>query len=101
MTKEFFGCMEMLIAAERVGLTLHDLDGLTSLIGGGIRPFDYVLNDFSTYSLQISSLWNKYYNHANEPVHRVPFVIDLENFLIYTQQWRPVYLYSAHIFLIR
>ncbi|MDE3742072.1 GH92 family glycosyl hydrolase [Maribacter polysaccharolyticus] len=52
----------------------HDIDGLKTLMGGEeafknelITFFENTPEDF---------LWNNYYNHANEPVHHVPFMFN-------------------------
>lgn len=52
----------------------HDIDGLKKLMGGEeafknelISFFDKTPEDF---------LWNNYYNHPNEPVHHVPFMLN-------------------------
>lgn len=52
----------------------HDIDGLKELMGGEeafkkelISFFDKTPEDF---------LWNNYYNHPNEPVHHVPFLLN-------------------------
>uniref|UniRef100_UPI004047936C GH92 family glycosyl hydrolase n=1 Tax=Mariniflexile sp. TaxID=1979402 RepID=UPI004047936C len=52
----------------------HDIDGLKTLMGGEeafknelIAFFENTPEDF---------LWNNYYNHANEPVHHVPFMFN-------------------------
>ncbi|WP_117883779.1 GH92 family glycosyl hydrolase [Aureibaculum luteum] len=52
----------------------HDIDGLKKLMGGEeafknelISFFEKTPEDF---------LWNNYYNHPNEPVHHVPFMLN-------------------------
>lgn len=52
----------------------HDIDGLKALMGGEeayknelISFFENTPDDF---------LWNNYYNHPNEPVHHVPFMLN-------------------------
>lgn len=52
----------------------HDIDGLKELMGGEeafknelISFFEKTPEDF---------LWNNYYNHPNEPVHHVPFMLN-------------------------
>ncbi|MEI6865326.1 GH92 family glycosyl hydrolase [Flavicella sp.] len=52
----------------------HDIEGLKELMGGEeafknelISFFDKTPKDF---------LWNNYYNHPNEPVHHVPFMLN-------------------------
>ncbi|GAA3647112.1 GH92 family glycosyl hydrolase [Flavivirga jejuensis] len=52
----------------------HDIEGLKTLMGGEeafknelISFFENTPDDF---------LWNNYYNHPNEPVHHVPFMLN-------------------------
>ena len=51
----------------------HDVLGLVELMGRAhftaelVALFDNTPSDF---------LWNDYYNHANEPVHQVPFLFN-------------------------
>jgi len=63
----------------------HDLDGLVALLGGRDKTladletfFDKTPDDFS---------WNNYYNHANEPVHHVPFLFNRLGKPWLTQKW--------------
>ena len=84
MTKEFFGCMEC-NPLQQGWFVPHDLDGLTSLIGGRDSTLT-MLNDFFQHT-PTDLLWNKYYNHANEPVHHVPFLFNRLGAPWLTQQW--------------
>jgi predicted alpha-1,2-mannosidase len=63
----------------------HDISGLTRLMGGKdsiqkelIRFFELTPDDFS---------FNDYYNHANEPVHHVPFMFNEIGLPGETQKW--------------
>lgn len=63
----------------------HDIPGLIELMGGIdsiqtelIRFFEKTPDDFS---------FNDYYNHANEPVHHVPFMFNEIGLPIETQKW--------------
>jgi predicted alpha-1,2-mannosidase len=63
----------------------HDIPGLIELIGGIdsiqkelIRFFEHTPDDFS---------FNDYYNHANEPVHHVPFMFNETGLPRETQKW--------------
>ena len=60
----------------------HDIPGMVELMGGTER----VIADLDTMfdKTPTDFLWNAYYNHANEPVHHVPF---LYNHL--GQPWKP------------
>lgn len=63
----------------------HDIDGLKELMGGGeafknelISFFEGTPEDF---------MWNNYYNHPNEPVHHVPFMLNTAGVPHLTQKW--------------
>jgi predicted alpha-1,2-mannosidase len=63
----------------------HDIPGLTELMGGKdsiqkelIRFFEQTPDDFR---------FNDYYNHANEPVHHVPFMFNEIGLPGETQKW--------------
>ena len=63
----------------------HDVDGMVELMGGR----DSVLCDLTYFFEQTpeSLLWNEYYNHANEPVHWVPFLFNKLGAPWLTQKW--------------
>ena len=63
----------------------HDIEGLKTLMGGEeafknelINFFEHTPEDF---------LWNNYYNHPNEPVHHVPFMLNEAGVPHLTQKW--------------
>lgn len=63
----------------------HDIDGMVALMGGREKVladltdmFEKTPNDY---------LWNDYYNHANEPVHHIPFLFNRLNEPALTQKW--------------
>ncbi len=62
----------------------HDIPGLTELMGADFLKqellsfFENTPDDF---------LWNDYYNHANEPVHQVPFMFNEIGMPWLTQKW--------------
>ncbi|MFT7159761.1 MAG: putative alpha-1,2-mannosidase [Bacteroidia bacterium] len=62
----------------------HDIDGLKALLGEGRflseleMLFDKTPKDFS---------WNEYYNHANEPVHHIPYMFNFTDKPWLTQKW--------------
>jgi predicted alpha-1,2-mannosidase len=62
----------------------HDIPGLEELMGADflrqelISFFENTPDDF---------LWNDYYNHANEPVHQVPFMFNEIGMPWLTQKW--------------
>lgn len=63
----------------------HDVKGMVELMGGEEK----VLNDLKAFFDNTPSnlLWNNYYNHANEPVHFVPFLFNQLNTPWLTQKW--------------
>lgn len=72
----------------------HDIDGMTALMGGREKVlkdleyfFDHTPTDFH---------WNDYYNHANEPVHHVPFLFNRLGAPWLTQKWTRTILENAY-----
>lgn len=70
-TREGFGCMES-NPYQQGWFVPHDPDGLASLIGGR----EAAIADLDTLFARTPAnmKWNAYYNHANEPVHFVPYL---------------------------
>ena len=62
----------------------HDIEGLIALMGK-----DSLIKQLTTFFDSIPSdfLWNDYYNHANEPVHHVPFLFNEVGLPHLTQKW--------------
>ncbi|UAY57468.1 GH92 family glycosyl hydrolase [Arachidicoccus terrestris] len=63
----------------------QDVDGMVAMMGGPEK----VKNDL-TYMFEHTPenfMWNDYYNHANEPVHHVPFLFNRVGAPWLTQQW--------------
>jgi len=63
----------------------HDVEGMVELMGGREAAledltafFDAAPDDFH---------WNSYYNHANEPVHHIPFLFNRLGAPWLTQKW--------------
>lgn len=68
---EWYGCIES-NPLQQGWFVPHDVDGLTQLSGG---PATLIANLDTMFARTPNSfLWNSYYNHANEPVHHVPFL---------------------------
>ncbi len=63
----------------------HDLDGLINLMGGKEKFRNELLNFFA--NTPAGFLWNNYYNHANEPVHHIPFLFNKAGLPNETQSW--------------
>lgn len=63
----------------------HDIEGMIELMGGR----DSVMADLTSFfnNTPDNMLWNSYYNHANEPVHLVPFLFNWLNAPWDTQKW--------------
>lgn len=63
----------------------HDIPGMVELMGGREHVMADLLNFFE--KMPHDMLWNSYYNHANEPVHLVPFMFNLLDTPWNTQKW--------------
>ncbi len=63
----------------------HDISGMVDLMGGKGK----VVEDLSSFFEKTPEnlLWNDYYNHANEPVHHVPFLFNRLGTPWLTQYW--------------
>jgi predicted alpha-1,2-mannosidase len=63
----------------------HDVDGLAALMGGRAA----MVAELDAFFAQTpeNMLWNDYYNHANEPVHHVPFLYNRLGAPWKTQRW--------------
>ena len=82
--REFYGCMEC-NPLQQGWFVPHDLRGLTELLGGKDSILKKLEDFFSKTPKDM--LWNAYYNHANEPVHFVPFLFNQLDVPWYTQKW--------------
>ncbi|MDR0844630.1 MAG: GH92 family glycosyl hydrolase [Tannerella sp.] len=63
----------------------HDIEGMVELMGG-LEKTRLDLADFFN-RMPEDMLWNDYYNHANEPVHHVPFLFNSLGQPWLTQKW--------------
>jgi predicted alpha-1,2-mannosidase len=63
----------------------HDVAGMVELMGGREK----VLVDLTSFFEKVpeNMMWNDYYNHANEPVHHVPFLFNRLGAPWLTQKW--------------
>jgi predicted alpha-1,2-mannosidase len=63
----------------------HDIDGMAELMGG----MEATIADLDSMFANTpdNMLWNNYYNHANEPVHHIPFLYNRLGEPWKTQQW--------------
>lgn len=63
----------------------HDPDGLAKLLGGPEKASQQLEEFFEKTPKDMR--WNDYYNHANEPVHFVPFLFNAWGKPWLTQKW--------------
>ena len=63
----------------------HDVNGLVELIGS--REEAVVQLDYMFANTPSHFLWNQFYNHANEPVHHIPFLYNRLGEPWKTQKW--------------
>lgn len=82
--KEWYGCVEC-NPYQQGWFVPHDVAGMVELMGGKTA----VLKDLNAFFANTPShlLWNSYYNHANEPVHFVPFLFNQLDSPWKTQKW--------------
>ena len=82
--KEWYGCIEA-NPYQQGWFVPHDIPGMVNLMGGKEK----VIADLTDFFNKTPSnmLWNEYYNHANEPVHFVPFLFNQLEVPWYTQKW--------------
>ena len=81
---EGYGCTES-NAYQQGWFVPHDVDGMVSLMGGREKALADLTDMFEKTPKDY--LWNKYYNHANEPVHHVPFLFNRLGAPYLTQKW--------------
>ncbi|RFZ94903.1 glycoside hydrolase family 92 protein [Mucilaginibacter conchicola] len=63
----------------------QDVDGMVKLMGGKAK----VIADLESFFAKTPQdmMWNDYYNHANEPVHHVPYLFNRLGTPWLTQKW--------------
>ncbi len=82
--KEWYGCIEC-NPLQQGWFVPHDVPGMVKLMGGTkkvIADLDWMFGKTPS-----DMLWNIYYNHANEPVHFVPFLYNRLGAPWKTQYW--------------
>lgn len=81
---EGYGCIES-NPYQQGWFVPHDIPGLTQLMGGKKA----VVTDLDSMFARTPAhfLWNEYYNHANEPVHHVPYLYNRLGEPWKTQRW--------------
>jgi predicted alpha-1,2-mannosidase len=72
----------------------HDVEGMVALMGGKEKTIAD-LEDFFNKTPK-NFMWNSYYNHANEPVHHVPFLFNRLGAPWLTQQWTRIICDNAY-----
>jgi predicted alpha-1,2-mannosidase len=82
--QEGYGCVES-NPYQQGWFVPHDVEGMIRLMGGREK----VLADLKDMFEKTPGdyLWNDYYNHANEPVHHVPFLFNRLGMSSLTQKW--------------
>ncbi len=82
--KQFYGTVES-NPYQQGWFVPHDIPGMVRLMGGR----DSVIADLQHFFQHTpgNMLWNDYYNHANEPVHHVPFLFNRLDAPWLTQEW--------------
>jgi predicted alpha-1,2-mannosidase len=63
----------------------HDIPGMVALMGGRTKVIADLQDMFQ--KTPDNMLWNDYYNHANEPVHHIPFLFNRLGAPWLTQEW--------------
>ena len=72
-TKHGQGCIES-NPYQQGWFVPHDINGLKALMGGEASFKNELVSFFERTPEDF--LWNNYYNHPNEPVHHVPFMLN-------------------------
>lgn len=63
----------------------HNIERMVELMGGREKVIEDLNNFFEKAPEDL--MWNNYYNHANEPVHHVPFLFNRVGAPWLTQKW--------------
>ncbi len=71
--EQWYGSMES-NAYQQGWFVPQDIEGMVDLMGGKEKVIDDLVNFFE--KAPENMMWNNYYNHANEPVHHVPFLFN-------------------------
>ena len=82
--KEWYGTIEC-NPYQQGWFVPHDVKGMVQLMGGHKKVIDDLTNLFD--KTPENMMWNDYYNHANEPVHHVPFLFNRVGAPWLTQKW--------------
>ncbi|WP_316744612.1 GH92 family glycosyl hydrolase [Pedobacter antarcticus] len=82
--KQSYGAMES-SPYQQGWFVPHDIDGMIKLMGGREKTLADLTSFFE--NVPEDMMWNDYYNHANEPVHHVPFLFNRLGTPWLTQKW--------------
>ena len=83
-TTEGYGCIES-NPYQQGWFVPHAVEDMIALMGGEEKTLADLTEFFEKAPHDL--LWNQYYNHANEPVHHVPFLFNRLNAPRFTQKW--------------
>jgi predicted alpha-1,2-mannosidase len=83
-TAQGYGCVES-NPYQQGWFVPHNVPGMVKLMGGKEK----VITDLTSFFEKTprNMMWNNYYNHANEPVHHVPFLFNRLGVPWLTQKW--------------
>lgn len=84
LTLEWYGSIEA-TPYQQGWFVPHDVEGMVALMGGRERVLQMLEEFFDKAPADYH--WNAYYNHANEPVHLVPFLFNRLQKPWLTQKW--------------
>src|SRR6185437_11838985 len=90
---EEYGCVES-DPYQQGWFVPQDIDGMVKLMGGREKVIADLENFFE--KTPGNYRWNAYYNHANEPVHHVPFLFNRLGVPWLTQKWTRIICDSAY-----
>lgn len=82
--EEWYGCIEC-NPYQQGWFVPHDLEGMFQLMGGKEKVIADLDSLFEHTPEKMT--WNLYYNHANEPVHFVPYIYNRAGAPWKTQKW--------------
>ena len=82
--KDDYGCIESNLY-QQGWFVPHDIPGMVELMGGREKVVADLENFFEHTPDNL--MWNSYYNHANEPVHHIPFLFNELGRPWETQKW--------------
>ena len=91
--EQWYGSMES-NAYQQGWFVPQDVPAMVELMGGEEKVRKDLINFFENSPENM--MWNNYYNHANEPVHHVPFLFNRLNTPWLTQKWSRIVARRAY-----